>query len=193
MRSCQRKTNNFRWSRIVLWVLSVSDQEESNLLILWRACNLTAFIHSSTGPVVHQFASCHEWPGFNPQGVLLWNRDSPVSVVSLHWWHRRDWSLWPHLRRALSQTISWPSCQQCDNSTWSHTAFLSWFHAPCRSSYQLHNRHSRLLGGSPVESLQSQYIHTQFHWSSGPLLASRPEGPGFNPPGGYLCEMGFSC
>ncbi len=36
--------------------------------ILWRACNLTAFIHSSTGPVVHLFASHHEGPGFNPQG-----------------------------------------------------------------------------------------------------------------------------
>jgi hypothetical protein len=35
---------------------------------LWRACNLTAFIHSSTGPVVHPFASHHEGPGFNPQG-----------------------------------------------------------------------------------------------------------------------------
>jgi hypothetical protein len=26
-----------------------------------------AFILSSTGPVVHPFASCHEGPGFNPQ------------------------------------------------------------------------------------------------------------------------------
>jgi hypothetical protein len=36
---------------------------------LWRACNLIAFIHSSTGPcVVHPFASHHEGPEFNPQG-----------------------------------------------------------------------------------------------------------------------------
>jgi hypothetical protein len=35
---------------------------------LWRACNLTSFIHSSTGPVVHPFASRQEGPGFNPQG-----------------------------------------------------------------------------------------------------------------------------
>jgi hypothetical protein len=43
---------------------------EHNLFItvLWRACNLTAFIHSSTGPVVDPFASRHEGPGFNPQG-----------------------------------------------------------------------------------------------------------------------------
>ncbi len=35
---------------------------------LWRACNLTAFIHSLTGPVGQPFASCYEGPGFNPQG-----------------------------------------------------------------------------------------------------------------------------
>jgi hypothetical protein len=50
---------------------------------LWRACNLTAFIYSSTGPVVHPFASCHEGPGSIPRGILMWNRDSPVSIVSL--------------------------------------------------------------------------------------------------------------
>ncbi len=36
--------------------------------LMWRACNVTAFTHSSTGPVVHPFASHHERPGFNPQG-----------------------------------------------------------------------------------------------------------------------------
>ncbi len=38
---------------------------------LWRACNLTAFTHSSTGPVVHSFASRHEGPVLNPQGGFL--------------------------------------------------------------------------------------------------------------------------
>jgi hypothetical protein len=36
--------------------------------ILYRSCNLTAFIHSSTGLVVHPFASRHEGPEFNPHG-----------------------------------------------------------------------------------------------------------------------------
>ncbi len=103
-----------------------------------------------------------------PRGVLMWNRDSPVSVVSLHWWPRHDWSsLQPRLRRASSQNVTRPSCQQSDNTTWSHTAFLSWFHAHCMSSFQLHNRRSRLLGGSPVESLQSHFILTMSLWSSG--------------------------
>ncbi len=106
-------------------------------------------------------------PGSKPLGGLKWNRDSPVSVVSLQWWPRRDWSLWPHLRQASSWTVTRPSCRHCDNPTWSHTAFLSRFHARCRSPFRLHNRWSQLLGGSPVESLQSHFILTTSHWSSG--------------------------
>ncbi len=50
---------------------------------LCRACNLTAFIHSSTGPVVHPFASRHEGPGFNRQvGTYVKPGFSP-GVVSL--------------------------------------------------------------------------------------------------------------
>ncbi len=41
--------------------------------------------------------------GSIPRGILMWNRDSPVSIVSLHWWPRRDWSLWSRLRRPLSR------------------------------------------------------------------------------------------
>ncbi len=61
-----------------------------------------------------------------------------------------------------------PSLGPCadNNPTWSHTAFLSWFHARCRSPFQLHNRRSRLLGGYPVESLQSHFIITRSYWSS---------------------------
>ncbi len=125
------------------------------------------------------------------RGVLMWNWDSPVRVVSLHWWPRRDWSfLWPRLRQASSRTITRPSCRQCDNPTWSHTAFCPGF-TLCRSPFWLHNRQSRLLGGSPVESLQSHCILTMSHWSSGLpdyLFASCHKGPRFKSPGGYLCE-----
>ncbi len=119
-------------------------------------------------------------------------RDSPASVVLLHWWPRRDWSLWPCLRRSSSQTITRPSCRQCDNPTLSHTALLSRFHARCRSSFRFHNRHSRLLGGgSPMESLQSHCIHTQFHWSSGPPVCFPSWGTRVQSPGGHLCETGI--
>ncbi len=62
--------NNNSWSTMTI------------LKRLCRACNLTAFIHSSTGPVVHPFASLHEGPGFNLQGgtYSMWNRDFPVCV-----------------------------------------------------------------------------------------------------------------
>jgi hypothetical protein len=118
--------------------------------------------------VDYSIASCHKGPGFkSPGGILMWNRDSPFSVVSLYWWPRRNWSLWPCLRWALSRTVTRPLCPQCDNPTWSHTAFLSRFYAGCRSPFRLHNRRSWLLGGSPVESLQFHCIHTMSHWSSG--------------------------
>ncbi len=51
---------------------------------LWRACNLTSFSPCLTGPVDYLFASRHKGPRQIPRGVIMWNRDSPVSVVSLH-------------------------------------------------------------------------------------------------------------
>ncbi len=129
-------------------------------------CIHTQF-HWSSGPPIC-FPSWGTWVQ-SPRGVLKWNRDSPVSIVSLHSWPCCNWSLWPRLRQASSRTVTRPSSQQCDNPTWSHTALLSWFHALCRSSFWLHNQHSQLLGRSPVESLKSHCIHTQFHWST-PLL-----------------------
>jgi hypothetical protein len=160
----------YSWMQRLVGLIRHKCKPLGHFAILWRACNLTAFTHSSTGPVVHPFASCHKGPGFNPQGVLMWDRDSPVSIVSLHWWPGRDWSLWPRLRRASSWTITRMSCRPCDNPTWSHTAFLSRFHAHCRSFFRLHNRHGQLLGGSPVQSLQSHCSHKQFHRSSGPPI-----------------------
>ncbi len=142
--------------------------------------------------MVHPLASRREGPGFNPQVVLIWNWDSPVSFVLLHWWPRRDRSLWPHLRRASSQTITGPSCRQCDSPTWSQTALLSQFYARCRFSLRLHNlEDSRLLGRSPVESLQSHCTNTQFHWSSGPPVGFPSWGTRVQSPMGYLCETGI--
>jgi hypothetical protein len=129
-----------------------------------------------------------------PWGVLMWNRDSPVSVVSLHWWPRHDWSsLWPRLRRASSRTVTRPSCQQCDNPTWSHTAFLSRFHARCRSPFLLHNRRSRLLGepcGDAAISLHS-YNVSQVQWTTSLLPVTSD--PGSNPLGVTYVKPGFSC
>ncbi len=155
---------------------------------LWRACNLTSFSPCLTGPVDYSFASLHKGPGFkSPGGVLMWNWDSPVSIVSLHWWPWHDWSsLQPRLRRASSQTVTRPSCQQGDNPTWSYTAFLSQFHAHCRSPFRLHNQRSQLLGGgSPVE--RACNLTSLSPWLTGPVdypFASRHKGPGFKFRGG---------
>jgi hypothetical protein len=133
-------------------------------------------------------------PGSIPRGILMWNRDSPVSVVSLHWWPRRDWSLWPHLRRASYRTDTRPSCRLCDNPTWSHIALLSRFHAHCRSSFRLHNWHSRLLGwgepcGGPAISLHSYTVPN----SSDSPVCFLSWGPEFNPQGDTDVKPEFSC
>jgi hypothetical protein len=69
--------------------------------------------------------------------------------------------------------------------------FYPGFIARCMSSFWLHNWHSWLLGGSPVESLQSHRIPTQFHWSSVSTLCFLSWGSGVRSPGGYLCETGI--
>jgi hypothetical protein len=117
------------------------------------------------------------------RGVLMWNRDSPVGDVSLHWWPRRDWSLCPRLRKASPRTVTRPSCQQCDNPTWSHTAFLSRFHARCRSPFWLHNHGVSCWGGAlwnPANSLHSHHV-SLVQWTTRLLPVTR--GLGSNPEG----------
>jgi hypothetical protein len=143
--------------------------------------------------MVHPFASRHEGPGFNPQGGTCVKPGFScwcclTTLVTLTWW-----SLWPCLRQASSRTVTRPSCQKCDNPTWSHTALMRQFHACCRSSVWFHSRHSWLLGWSPVQSLQSHCTHTQSHWSSGSTLCFPSWGTQIQSPGGgeYLCGTGI--
>ncbi len=76
-------------------------------------------------------------------------------------------------------TVTWTSCRQCDNPAWSHTAFLSWFHARCRSSFWLHNRRSQLLGGEPCGepaiSLHSHHV-SLVQWTTRLLPITRDPG-----------------
>ncbi len=141
-------------------------------------------LHSHTVTLVQ--LSTHLLPSWetrvqSPGGVLMWILDSPVIVVWLNWWPWRNWSLWPCLRRILSQTVTRPLCRQCDNPTWSHTALLSRFHACCKSSFRLHNRH---WGGALWRACS---LTTFTHSSTGPVVltfASHHEGSGFYPQGG---------
>ncbi len=99
--------------------------------------------------------------------------------------------MWLIINRASSPTVTRPSCRQCDSPTWSHTAFLSRFHARCRSPFWLQNRRSRLRGGTPVESLQSHMILTMSHWSSGLPVCFPSQGTQVQIPWGDLCETGI--
>ncbi len=116
----------------------------------------------------------------------MWNRDSPVSVVSLHWWPRRDWSstgLCPQQLslgpRADNVTVPLDLTQlSCPGFTLA-AGFPSGFTTDgvgCRE-------------GSPVENLQSHMILTMSHWSSG--LTCLLPATRFISPGGYLCETGI--
>jgi hypothetical protein len=115
-----------------------SDELRTSKTSLWRPCNLTSSsLHSHHVSIVQwttRLLPVTKDPGSKLLGGLMWNQNSPVSVVLLLWWPWRDWSfVWPRLRRASSRTITRPSCRQCDNPTWSHTVLSFRFHARCRS------------------------------------------------------------
>ncbi len=122
-------------------------------------------------------------PGSIPSGVLMWNQDSSVSIVLLLWWPQRDWSFWPHLRRALSRTVTRPSWWQCYNLI----ILLDLTQLFCPGFTLAGGPRSGFttdIVGCWGGALQSHYIYTQFHWSVAHPFASCHEGPGFNPQGG---------
>jgi hypothetical protein len=66
--------HNVKFKKTLLSTKKLEYNKPEKLVLgraLWRACNLTAFIHSLTGPVRQPFASRHEGPEFNPHGVLI--------------------------------------------------------------------------------------------------------------------------
>ncbi len=139
------------------------------------------------------FASCHKGPRFKSPGGYICETGILLLAMSCYIGDpyvidHHCGLVWggPRLRRASSWTITRPPCWQCDNPTWSHTAFLLRFHARCRSPCRLHNQRSRLLGGSPMESLQSIFILTMSHWSSGLPVCFLSQGTQVQIPRGVL-------
>jgi hypothetical protein len=151
------------------------------IIILWRA----TMSHWSSGLPV-----CFLSQGTQvqiPRGVLMWNRDSLVSDVSLHWWPRRDWSfLWPRLRRASSRTITRPSYQQCDNPTWSHPSLQ----VSLPASQPTESAAGGEPCGEPAISLLSYHV-SLVQWTTCLLPITRD--PGSNPQGDACVKLGFSC
>ncbi len=163
---------------------------------LCRACKIS--LHSHHVSLDQWTTGTHLLPvmrdlGSNPLGVFMWNWDSPVSVVLLHWWPRRDWSLWPCLRRASSQTVSRPSCQQRDNPTWSHTAFLSQFHVTAGLLSGFTTDGVGCWGGALWRACNLTLFSPCLTGPVDYLFASRHDGPGFKSPGGTYVKPGFSC
>jgi hypothetical protein len=143
------------WLLLCFFQVNKPPRQTLLLCALFYRCSVQSlqshYIHTHHVSLVQwttRFLPVMRDPGSSPRGLLMWNRDSPVNIVSLHWWPWCDWSLWPRLGRASSRTVTRPLCWHCDNPTWSHAALLSWFHARCRSSFRLHNQHSQLLGGA---------------------------------------------
>jgi hypothetical protein len=128
-----------------------------------------------------------------PRGVLMWSQDSPVSVVSLHWWPRRDWSyfcglVWSGLRpepslgpRAgnviIPLDLTQLSCPGFTLAAGIPSGFTTdgvgcWGGALWRAC--------NLTSFSPCLTGPVDY-----------LFASRHKGHRFKSPGGYLCETGI--
>ncbi len=160
---------------------------------MWRACNLNAFIHSSTGPVVHPLASCHEGPRFNPLGGTY----VKLGFSCLRCLATLMTPMWLIIVALSELRTEPPIGRRADNVIIPldlTRLFSPRFHVRCRSSFRLHNRHSQLLGGGAL--WRACNLTALIHSSTGPvvhLFASRHEGPRFNPLGGTYVKPRFSC
>jgi hypothetical protein len=121
-----------------------------------------------------------------PWGVLKWNWDSPVSVVPLHWWPRRNWSLWPRPEPSLgpcADNVIIP----LDLTQLSCPGFT--LAAGLPSGFTTDG--VGCWGGA----LWRACILTPFSpCLTGPVdypFASHHKGPGFKSLGGYFCETGI--
>jgi hypothetical protein len=126
-----------------------------------------------------------------PWGVLMRNWDSPVSIVLLQWWPRRDWSLWPPLRWPSSRPSLGPRADNViiplDLTQLSCPGFT--LAAGLPSGFTTNG--VGCLGGA----LSRACNLTSFSpCLTGPVdypFASCHNGPGFKSPGEYLRETGI--
>jgi hypothetical protein len=152
-------------------------------------CIHTQF-HWSSGPPV----SFPSWGTQlqSPGGVLLWNQDSPVSIVSLHWWPRHDWSL----------GLVWGGL--CPESSLGNRADnviipldLTQLFCPGMLAAGPPSSFTTDIVGCWGEALwRACNLTACIHSSTGPRvrpLASHHEGPEFNPQRGTYVKPGFSC
>ncbi len=127
-------------------------------------------------------------------GVLMWNRDSPVSVVSLHWWPGRDWLfLWPVWGGLRSEPSLGPRADnviiQLDLSHLLCPGFTLAAGPP--SGFRTDGVAAG--GGAlwrPAISLHSHHVWL-VQWTT--RLPPVTRDLGSNPQGGTYVKLGFSC
>jgi hypothetical protein len=161
---------------------------------MWRACNLTAFTHGLAGPVGKPFASRHEGPGFKPQGGYFC--ETGILLLALSRYIGDPAVIPDHCGLVWGGLRPEPSLgPRADNVIipFDLTQLFCLGFTLAAGPLSSFTTDSQLLGGSPVERLQSHHIHIQSHWSSGSTLYSRHEEPGFNSQVGTYVKPGFSC
>jgi hypothetical protein len=149
--------------------------------------------HWSSGLPVYPFCFLSQGTQVQiPCGVLMWNRDFPVSIVSLHWWPRRDRSfLWPSLRRASSGTIIGPHADNVIIPLDLTQLFCPIFTLAAGPPSGFTTVRVGCWGGALWRACNLTSFSPCL---TGPVdypFASRHKGPGFKSPGGYLCETGI--
>jgi hypothetical protein len=141
--------------------------------------------------VEYLFASHYEGPGFKSLGgylcetrILLWVLSRYIGdpdVILITGFVALQWVLHKASRRQCVSRLDWLD----------QTALLSQFHTRCRSSFQLHNRQSRRLGGALRRACNLTSFSPCLTSPVDYPFASLQEGPGFKSLGGYLCETGI--
>ncbi len=156
---------------------------------LRRACNLTSFSPCLTGSVDYLFASRHKGPRFKSPGgylceagILLLTLSHYIGDPDVIDHHCLVWG-GPRPEPSLglrTNNVTIP----LDPTQLSCLGFMLAAGLPS-------NRRSWLLGGSPVEILQSHFFLTMSHWSSGLPVCFPSQGTQVQIPRGYLCETGI--
>ncbi len=148
-----------------------------------------------------------------PRGVLMWNRNSPVSVVSLHWWTQCDsdhWLCCPSMGASLGSvptmckpaaSLPFSGCftRLCVDNVWANLInlitqlFCPGFTLAAGLPSSFPNDRVGCLG---VALWRACNLTSFSPCLTGPVdypFASRHEGLGFKSPGGTYVKLGFSC
>ncbi len=164
--------------------------------MLWRACNLTAFIHWYTVPLVQwstRLLPIMRDPGSIPRGVFMWNWDTLLALSR----YIGDSDVIDHCGLVWGELCPEPLQGRCANNVITPLDLTQLFcHNSTLAAGPSSGFTTNIVGcwgepcGEPAISLHS-YTNTQFHWSSSPPVCFPSWGIRVQSPGGYLCETGI--